>query len=789
MEKNDYFSEDCMNALDLAVKWTKKHRLEYITLDSFMMFIAQTPKGTEIFEAMNLKVDDFVSQASNYVLSVVQKISPSEKNYEPQLTLGLEVLRNSALFLAQSAGLSKSQANKVDEGFLLAAIFQIQKECFTLSYFEANNVLRFDIMSYVAHKKEKVSSVSSDVKSDVKESALQKYSINLNQKAKSGKIDAVIGREKEIARTIEILSQRRKNNPILVAEPGVGKTAIAEGLAKEIVEGNVPENIKNFKIYSLDMTALVAGTKYRGDFEQRLKQVIVEASKDSNIVLFIDEIHSLIGTGAASGGAMDASNMLKPALSSGEIKVVGATTYDEYRKYFSKEGALARRFQKVDVEEPSVDLACQILHGIKSYYQDFHGVIYTEGAIKNAVELSVKYISDRRLPDKAIDVLDSAGAKAKLDGVSVVDETRVKNVIASIARIPVSTVDESDKDKLRHLETNLKKEVFGQDHAVERVVDNIIYARANLLGKEKPIGSFLFAGPSGVGKTELAKQIASNLGVNFTRIDMSEYMEKHSVARLIGAPPGYVGYEQGGLLTEEVRKHPYSVLLLDEVEKAHRDIFNILLQVMDYGSLTDSEGKKADFKNVIIIMTTNLGAAALTKETLGFDVISNDVNAERESVIKKYFSPEFYNRLDGVVQFNQLEKETILDIVKKQVNVVTKNLLEKQVVAVATDDVYEFIAEKGYDEKLGVRPIERFIETNISRVLAREILLGKLEFGGEIKICIKDDKIAIDYITSYPAPSAKPVLGLPNLESENEGEVKVVAKKTTTRKPRKPKTE
>lgn len=772
MEKNDYFSEDCKKALDLAVKWTKKHRLEYITLDSFMIFIAQTPKGSEIFEAMKLNVDDFVEKASAYVLSVVQKISEDEKNYEPQSTLSLEILRNSALFLAQSAGLNKSQANKVDEGFLLAAIFQIQKECFTLSYFETQNVVRFDIMSYVAHKKERVTTTEEEVK-DSKASALQKYAINLNQRAKSGKIDTVIGREQEIARTIEVLSQRRKNNPLLVAEPGVGKTAIAEGLAKEIVEGNVPASIKNFKIFSLDMTALVAGTKYRGDFEERLKNVINEASKDPSIVLFIDEIHSLIGTGSASGGTMDASNMLKPALSSGQIKVIGATTYEEYRKYFAKEGALARRFQKIDVEEPTNELAYKILQGIKGYYQDFHSVTYTDNAIKTAIELSVKYMADRRLPDKAIDVLDTAGSRAKLVGKEIITENEVRDVITSIARVPASTVDESDKDKLRHLESKLKTQVFGQDEAVSRVVDSIIYSRANILGKDKPIGSFLFAGPSGVGKTELAKQIAQNLGVHFHRIDMSEYMEKHAVARLVGAPPGYVGYEQGGLLTEEVRKHPYCVLLLDEVEKAHKDIFNILLQVMDYGSLTDSEGKKADFKNVIIIMTTNLGATEITKEQLGFDVVSNNVNADRERTIKKYFSPEFYNRLDGVIQFNQLSKETILDVVKKQVGALTNTLLAKHIIAVVTEEAYSFIAEKGYDVKLGVRPIERYIETNISRIIAREMIFGKLEHGGEIKVCVNNDKLDIEYIQSY-SPEAKPVLVLPNPTDS------VVAEKTTS---------
>ena len=776
MEKNDYFSDDCKGALELAVKWTKKHRLEYVTIDAFMMFISQTPKGKEIFEAMQLNVDDFVNKTAQYLLDTVPK--NSDEKYEPQSTLAIQVLRNSAIFLAQSSGVNKPQVNKVDEGFLLAAIFQIQEECFTLSYFDSNNVVRFDIMSYVAHKKEKVTTAEDDNK-DNKSSFLQKYAINLNQKAKTGKIDSVFGREKEIARAIEILGQRRKNNPLLVAEPGVGKTAIAEGLAKQISEGNVPDSIKNFKIFSLDMTSVLAGTKYRGDFEERLKGIITEASKDPNVVLFIDEIHTLIGAGSANAGTMDASNMLKPALSSGQLKVMGATTYEEYRKYFAKEGALSRRFQKIDVEEPTVDLAYKILQGIKGYYQEFHNVSYTDSAIKTAIELSVKYINDRRLPDKAIDIIDTAGSRAKLAGIQEIGEKEIKEVVSSIANIPVGTVDESDKDKLRNLEKNIKKQLFGQNDAIDRVVDNIIYSRANIMGRDKPIGSFLFAGPSGVGKTELAKQLASNLGVHFHRIDMSEYMEKHTVARLIGAPPGYVGYDQGGLLTEEIRKHPYCVLLLDEVEKAHKDIFNILLQVMDYASLTDSEGKKADFKNVIVIMTTNLGAAEMSKGSMGFADDKLSQGLSRETVIKKYFSPEFYNRLDGVIQFNQLSKENILDVVKKQVEKVTLNLLQKHVIAVVTDEACNFIAENGYDEKLGVRPIERFIETNISRVVAREVLLGRLEHGGEIKICVKDNKLDVEFLVSYDEKSkAKIVTNNKNL---SETDTDVVVKKATKR--------
>lgn len=753
---SDIFSNDCIEALKEAKAWAIEKGFEYITIDTYIMFIAQTPKGRDIFKALKIDTNNYIETVKLYLDNHIPKY-PKDKKQEPQSTYSLLELRNMAVVLCQSAG--NKIEKKVDEGYLLTALFQIKGEDFvTINYFNEHNVSRFDVVSYLSHGKEKVSTIDEDQKDSSKRSALQKFAVNLNLRAKDGKIDNVIGREKEIERAIEILAQRRKNNPLLVAEPGVGKTAIAEGLAKKIAEGDVPESIKDFKIYSLDITSMLAGSKYRGDFEERLKSVINEASSDPTVVLFIDEIHSLIGAGAASSGTMDASNMLKPALSSGQIKVVGATTYEEYRKYFQKEGALARRFQKIDVEEPSEELAIKILEGIKNYYQDFHKVKYSSEALIAAVQLSVKYINDRRLPDKAIDIIDTAGAKAKLQGKEIISVQDVTAIVSSMANIPVGEVKESDKDKLRNLDATLKKEVFGQDLAIDRVVDNIIYSRANIMNKEKPIGSFLFAGPSGVGKTELAKQLAQKLGVSFQRFDMSEFMEKHTVARLIGAPPGYVGYEQGGLLTEAIRKNPYCVLLLDEIEKANHDIFNILLQVMDYASLTDNEGKKADFKNVILIMTTNLGAAEMQNESIGF---SNDIQEvkihDRNERIKKHFSPEFYNRLDGVVQFNQLSHENIIDVVKKQVSKVVDTLLTKKVVTMVDDTVYEFIAKNGYDKKYGVRPIERYIESNISRVIARELIFGKLENGGEIKLVVNDDKLEIEYLVSYEEKVAVPV--------------------------------
>lgn len=746
MEKNDLFTASCKTALENAVAFSVKHRLEYLVVDTYMMFLANTQKGKEFFKAMKLDVNEYTKVMSEQILSSVTKFAENREDIIPQPTMSLSALRDTAIYLAQASGVKR----EVDEGFLFVALYQLKAECSTLNFFQAKEVTRFNIMSYLAHNKERETTVE-EIKENGKESALKKYAVNLNERAKLGKIDKVIGREKEIERAVEILAQRRKNNPLLVAEPGVGKTAIAEGLAKEISEGNVPDSIKSFEVWSLDMTALLAGTKYRGDFEERLKGVISEIKENSNIVLFIDEIHTLVNAGASGSGTMDASNILKPSLSSGELKVIGATTYDEYRKYFQKEGALARRFQKIDVQEPTQELAVQILQGIKSYYENFHGVSYTDEALSLAVELSVKYISDRRLPDKAIDVLDTSGAKAKLSGKTVIDAAFVSEIISVMASIPVGEIKESEKHKLKNLENVLKHEVFGQDDAVERVVDNIIYARANIAMKEKPVGSFLFAGPSGVGKTELAKQLAQKLGVKFIRFDMSECMEKHSVARLIGAPPGYQGYDDGGLLTEAIKKTPYCVLLLDEVEKAHSDIFNILLQVMDYGTLTDNNGKKVDFKNVILIMTTNLGAKEMETKTIGFSKMAAEegIDAERENRIKKHFSPEFYNRLDAVAHFNKLTHTNIVDVIKKQIGKVVEMLLTKKIVTIVGDDVYELIAKNGYDEKYGVRPIERYIETNIARVVAREMVFGALENGGEIKIGVKDDKIHIDYLASY----------------------------------------
>lgn len=740
MDYNKLFSNDCIWALNESYKWSTKKKLEYVTVDTVMMFLAQTNKGQEIFSAMNLDVSHFVASVGKYLDEHIPKLINGEN---PELTIQLKELKDHAVLLHKASG----KQTTIDEGYILVALFELNAdESFTLTYFDNFEVSRFDIMSYIAHNKKKVK--DEDKPKEITKNALQKFAINLNKKAKEGKIDAVIGRQKEIKKTIEILAQRRKNNPILVGEPGVGKTAIAEGLAKEIVEGKVPSQLANFQIYSLDMPSVLAGTKYRGDFEERLKHIIKEASEDPNIVLFIDEIHNIIGAGSGNG-TMDASNILKPALSSG-LKVLGATTYDEYRKYFEKEGALSRRFQKIDVEEPSKEETLEILKGLKKYYENFHSVIYTDAALEEIVSLSSKYITDKKFPDKALDIMDIAGSQIKLyeSNKKIVDIDKIKDIISSVARVPVHAIQETEKDKLKNLDFQLKQKIFGQNQAIDKVVDSILFSRAQLNPREKPIGSFLFAGSSGVGKTELAKQLSTNLGIPFVRFDMSEYMEKHAVAKLIGAPPGYVGYDQGGQLIEAIKKNPHCVLLLDEIEKAHSDIYNILLQIMDYATLSDNNGKKANFKNIVLIMTTNLGGKEIHQTKIGFNK-NQDIQENRESIIKNNFSPEFYNRLDAVIQFNSLSQENIIQIVKKNIEKLQNHLLEKKVVSLFDSELLEFIAKNGFDEKLGARPIERYIEKNISQILAREILFGKLEKGGEIKLYISNNEIKIDYLHCY----------------------------------------
>ena len=580
-----------------------------------------------------------------------------------------------------------------------------------------------------------------------KEGPLEAYTVNLNQRALDGFIDPLIGRDKEVERTIQILARRRKNNPLYVGESGVGKTAIAEGLAKKIVEDEVPTVLKDAVIYSLDLGALLAGTKYRGDFEKRLKSVLKALEKESHAVLFIDEIHTIIGAGAASGGAMDASNLLKPALSSGQLKCVGSTTYQEYRGIFEKDRALSRRFQKIDVEQPTVDETVQILRGLKSRFEEHHDVTYTPEALSLAAELAERYIGERFLPDKAIDVIDEAGARTRLfdreEGeIPTIDTEQIEEVVSFIARIPPKTVSASDVDSLKNLERDLKLVVFGQDEAIINLSSAIKMSRSGLGKPDKPIGSFLFSGPTGVGKTEVTRQLAMTLGVELIRFDMSEYMERHTVSRLIGAPPGYVGFDQGGLLTESVNKHPHAVLLLDEIEKAHPDVFNLLLQVMDHGTLTDNNGRKADFRNVIIVMTTNAGAVQVSRNSVGFT--KQDNAADDMSAIQKMFTPEFRNRLDSIVRFSSLGKDVISKIVDKELLEVERQLLDKNVQLNVASDAREWIADHGYDETMGARPLARLIQEEIKRGLADELLFGKLQKGGRVLIEVEDEKLSFD---------------------------------------------
>lgn len=735
--KEHHFSESLTEALKKSQEYALSHKYEYLTIDNVMLFVCDTPYGKELFEAVGLNVEVFKENVSAYLEENIPKYS--NENDITQLSISLREVFQKATLMQKGSG----EESETNEAYFILALFQLKEENFTLSFFNHFRVTKQDFKIYLTHGQKKNSTTEP---SENDKSFLGKFAVNLNIKATQGKIDPVIGRQEEIDKVITILAQRRKNNPILVGEPGVGKTAIAEGLAKKIIEGQVPEQISKFIIYSLDMAALVAGTKYRGDFEERLKGVVKEASANKNIVLFIDEIHTLIGTGAGNA-TMDASNIIKPALSSGEIKVIGATTYDEHKKHFEKEGALARRFQKVDIIEPTQDEAIQIIKGLKTQYESFHEVKYDDKAIEVAVKLTAKYINDRKLPDKAIDVIDMAGAIHKLNKNknAVITEKEITEIVSKIARVPLNDMEKTDKVKFQNLESNLSKEIFGQNSAIETVVDSILLSKASLIGKDKPIGSFLFAGPSGVGKTELAKQLSLNLGIPFLRIDMSEYMEKHAVARLIGSPPGYVGYEQGGQLTEMIRKNPHSVLLLDEIEKAHPDIFNILLQVMDYGMLTDNEGKKADFKNVIIIMTSNIGAAEMNKNTMGFSDKPVSVSANRENEIKKSFAPEFYNRLDAVVQFNALDNNNISKVVIKGLYKLQLQLTDKKVIMSYSEDAVKFISENGFDPKLGARPIERYISQEVAKPLSKEIIFGRLEKGGFVHLEVVDGKLSFSY--------------------------------------------
>jgi ATP-dependent Clp protease ATP-binding subunit ClpA len=732
--------ETCLNS---AFQVAREGRHEFLTVEHLLLSILDTPRVKEILQACGGDAARLVVELREHIEQTTPRVPEGEER-EVQPTLGFQRVLQRAVFHVQSSG-----RKEVGVANVFVAIFG-EKQSHAVFLLGRQDVSRLDVVNYVSHGMSKLADErASEAKDEAPPAAagtpeadsgaLDKYASNLNKLAAEGKIDPLIGRQMEVERTIEILCRRRKNNPLYVGEAGVGKTAIAEGLARRIVEGQVPEVLSDCTIYSLDMGSLIAGTKYRGDFEKRLKAVLAELRKQPGAVLFIDEIHTVIGAGAASGGVMDASNLIKPVLTNGELRCIGSTTYQEYRGIFEKDHALARRFQKIDVVEPTVPETIEILKGLRSRFEEHHGVTYTDAALKAAAELSARHINERHLPDKAIDVVDEAGARLRLkpaaERETVVDVHHIEEVVARIARIPPKTVSSNDKEVLRNLERNLKLVIFGQDKAVETLSAAIKMARSGLGDERKPVGSFLFAGPTGVGKTEVTRQLAIALGIEFIRFDMSEYMERHTVSRLIGAPPGYVGFDQGGLLTEAISKHPHAVLLLDEIEKAHPDVFNLLLQVMDHGTLTDNNGRKADFRHVIIVMTTNAGAADMARTPIGF--MPGDSTPDGMEAIKKLFTPEFRNRLDGVIQFGGLDAATIERVVEKLLVEIETQLEGKRVQLLLDDASREWLARTGYDPRMGARPMARVIQEHIKRPLAEELLFGKLVNGGTVKVSVK----------------------------------------------------
>lgn len=733
-------------SLHMAFVEARQQRHEFITVEHLLLALLDNPSAAEVLRACSANVDDLRKSLANFIKDNTPQVAGSD-DVDTQPTLGFQRVIQRAIMHVQSTGNGKKEVTGAN---VLVAIFG-EKDSHAVYYLHQQGVTRLDVVNFIAHgiKKsdpaeptkagEPAAESEEGAEKNEKASPLEQFTVNLNQLAKDGKIDPLIGRHYEVERVIQILCRRRKNNPLLVGEAGVGKTAIAEGLAWRITQKDVPEILAEAQVYSLDMGALLAGTKYRGDFEQRLKGVLKSLKDKPNGILFIDEIHTLIGAGAASGGTLDASNLLKPALSSGQLKCIGATTFTEYRGIFEKDAALSRRFQKVDVVEPTVQETVDILKGLKSRFEEHHGVKYALAALQAAAELSAKYINDRHLPDKAIDVIDEAGAAQRIlppnKRKKTITKTEVEEIVAKIARIPAANVSNDDRGKLKTLERDLKSVVFGQDKALDVLASAVKMARSGLGKDDKPIGSFLFSGPTGVGKTEAAKQLAYIMGIELIRFDMSEYMERHAVSRLIGAPPGYVGFDQGGLLTEAVTKKPHCVLLLDEIEKAHPDIFNVLLQVMDHGTLTDNNGRKADFRNVIIVMTTNAGAETMNKATIGF---TNPREAGDEMAdIKRLFTPEFRNRLDAVVSFKALDETVILRVVDKFLLQLETQLAEKKVEVTFTDTLRKYLAKKGFDPLMGARPMQRLIQDTIRRALADELLFGRLIDGGRLTVDMK----------------------------------------------------
>ena len=740
-------------SLHMAFVEARQARHEFITVEHLLLALLDNPSAAEVLRACACNIDDLRKNLQNFIADNTP-ILPPNSEADTQPTLGFQRVIQRAIMHVQSTSNGKKEVTGAN---VLVAIFG-EKDSHAVYYLHQQGVTRLDVVNFISHGITKAGQGEEKAKPGAEEaaegdgkdqpSALEQYTQNLNALAKEGKIDPLIGREPEVERVIQILCRRRKNNPLLVGEAGVGKTAIAEGLAWRIFKGDVPEILEKSSVYSLDMGALLAGTKYRGDFEQRLKAVLKQLKANAHAILFIDEIHTLIGAGSASGGTLDASNLLKPALASGALKCIGATTYNEYRGIFEKDHALSRRFQKIDVVEPTIQQTIEILKGLKSRFEEHHGVKYTSSAIAAAAELSAKFINDRHLPDKAIDVIDEAGAAQRILPKSrqkkTIGKTEVEEIIAKIARIPPQTVSSDDRAQLKNLDRNLKNVVFGQDPAIEALSAAIKMARSGLGKPDKPIGSFLFSGPTGVGKTEVARQLAFTLGIELIRFDMSEYMERHAVSRLIGAPPGYVGFDQGGLLTEAIAKKPHAVLLLDEIEKAHPDIFNILLQVMDHGTLTDNNGRKADFRNVIIVMTTNAGAELLQRASIGFS--NTRESGDEMADIKRMFTPEFRNRLDAVISFKALNEEIILRVVDKFLMQLEDQLHDKKVDIVFTDALRKHLGKKGFDPVMGARPMARLIQDTIRRALADELLFGKLLTGGRVDVDVDDNgEIKLDF--------------------------------------------
>ena len=735
-------------SLHMAFVEARQKQHEFITVEHLLLAMLDNPSAAEVLKACGVDLDELRGVLTDFINEHTPRLA-AHSDADTQPTQGFQRVIQRAILHVQSSG-----KKEVTGANVLVAVFG-EKESHAVYFLNQRGVTRLDVVNYIAHGITKTPQQKQDKASDAKDDseggsesqgALDAYTVNLNGMARSGKIDPLIGRAHELERVIQVLCRRRKNNPLLVGEAGVGKTAIAEGLARRINEGDIPELLKEYQVYSLDMGALLAGTKYRGDFEQRLKAVLKQLAENPKSILFIDEIHTIIGAGAASGGTLDASNLLKPALSTGALKCIGATTYGEYRQIFEKDHALSRRFQKVDVPEPSIAETVEILKGLKTRFEQHHGVKYAPAARTSAAELAARFINDRHLPDKAIDVIDEAGAAQKILPKSrqkkVIGKNEVEEIVAKIARIPAKNVSSNDRNALKTLDRDLRNVVFGQDKAIDALVSAIRMARSGLGNPRKPIGNFLFSGPTGVGKTEVARQLAFCLGVELLRFDMSEYMERHAVSRLIGAPPGYVGFDQGGQLTEGITKHPYSVLLLDEIEKAHPDIFNILLQVMDHGTLTDNNGRKADFRNVIVIMTTNAGAGDLARQTIGF---SNDRQPGDEMAeIKRMFTPEFRNRLDATISFGSLDHDVILRVVDKFLLELEAQLHEKKVDPSFSPKLREFLARKGFDPQMGARPMARLIQDRIKRPLADELLFGKLANGGRVNIDARDGELVVE---------------------------------------------